>query len=106
MRTVGHQPHRDDAQIVQYFSRPRVLARIRRIAQVHIGVGLGHALSLQRAALEQGKMAVPPSILIEPDDDAGPVLLDQRLGNLHLLTTVTLSTVKDMGCETVRMEAT
>src|SRR5262245_29107903 len=105
MRAVGHEYNRCDAQIVQYFSRSCILARVRGIAELQVRLGLRHPLLLERTALHEGEMSVASPLLIEPDDDACTLLLNQSLRNLHLLTTITLGTIKNMRCETVRMEA-
>src|SRR5262245_50944286 len=76
MGAVGHEHHRCDAQIVQYFSRAPVLASIRRITELQVRLSLRQPLLLQRTALHKGEMPVASPLLIEPNDDAGPLLLD------------------------------
>jgi hypothetical protein len=37
------------------------------------------------------------ALLIQPDDEAAAVLLDQGLGERHLLAAITFKTVEEMG---------
>jgi hypothetical protein len=46
------------------------------------------------------------ALLIQPDDQAAAVSRDHRLGERHLLATITVQTVEDMSGQTLRVHAT
>src|SRR5262245_17440441 len=49
-------------------------------------------------------MAIASSLLIEPDNHAGPLLLDHSLGEFHLLATITVDAIEEMRGNAMRME--
>ena len=49
-------------------------------------------------------MAVTASLLVEPDDDSCPLLLNHCLGEIHLLAAVTVDAIEEMCGNAMRVE--
>src|SRR5713226_8236739 len=96
MRAIRHKHDGFDPQILENRCSAGILAGIGGVSELHIRFGLRQALRLEGATSYERQMPIASPFLIEPNDHSCPLLLDQRLGNLHLLAAVALDAVEDM----------
>jgi hypothetical protein len=81
---IGQESDRTHAQILSDLCRSRIVSSIGRIAEAEVGLGLGPPLGLERPAAHEGQMPMASALLIQPNDEAAAVLLDQCLGKCRM----------------------
>ena len=100
-RNECDRPH---AEVPQY-SRCRAIASgVIRVSGLYICLGLAKFLFI-RNALDQGQVSVTFPFLIQPDDNPAARLFDHGLCRGHLFPARAFDAVKDVGTDTMRMDA-
>src|SRR5262249_24556736 len=95
-RAIRHKHDRLYPKLLKDGCSARILAGICSIAQMHIRLSLRQSLLLESAAAHQRQTAITSPVLIEPDNNPSALLLNHRLRQLHLLTTIAVDAIEEM----------